>query len=192
MIRQIFKPQGVFCSFLAMVFATSSLAEVSSMSIETSRNVGAEAVNQVSLRCGGDSNPRFIIKPSEKIAPWCSVKVKGMCDTSKYALARKVCKYNSKGFKKLAARSSQELDSLNAPNSIESSLVSDARKTPEEVSSNTDGEPETDLEVRISELQREQILIEEQRIQIEQRRLELVSREIALKKGILPVSGTGD
>lgn len=156
------------------------------MSIERSTTVGSKLVNQVSLRCRGDSTPRFMIKPAELVAPWCAAEVNGLCNKNKYALARKICKYNSKGYKSLAKKSSGPTGN----NIVKTSEGSAANKVV--LAPQADAEQANDSQSLIADLRRELILIEEQRIQIEQRRLELVRREIALKKGVLPVSGAGD
>lgn len=192
MLNQKFKRLFVLLSFVGAAFSFSAIAEVRSMSIERTKVVGGESLNQVSVRCGNDSNPRFMVRPSEQLAQWCSVEVKGLCNKSKYRLATALCKYNSKGFRSLAAKSQTTKSQTAKPQKSTSGTAAVKEQPQQESIEKPKADKAQGLADIIADLHRELILIEEQRIQIEQRRLELVNLEIQLKKGQSLVAGAGD
>ncbi len=171
----------LFLLIMALSACFTASAKVRTVSLERNVVENGKRYYEVSLKCTGDPESRDIRRPA-RAAKWCSVDVEDLCYSSKYALARNICKHDAGSFAALGKPAATDQSPEPTDQITESGVVQGAEQ-----------ESETQ---RVADLKKEllleQILIEEQRIQLEQRRLELVKRELSLKKSLTSRAGNGN
>jgi len=163
---------------IGLLYNTSTIAEVESMSLEKFKNIDGERYWEVSVLCQEDSAEKLMKRVVGEGNLWCSANDDSLCEENKFTLSQLLCgsqETNSDA----SSDTSAEIEQTTADEVATDSTNNETAALPSEIESSS---ASVDTETLKTRLLKEQVQIEEQRILLEQKRLELVQRELELKK----------